>query len=120
MFNFMKKKTAVNGKDYKRMYRQKCEEYESLAKDYNVVVANLQDLVSNRKELLAELEDERYRHDRYADYAREQDEQLDSLRAQLKQLRAFLATTTGAVPDVLGAHTPTQEEIDSVFGEESV
>ena len=33
MFNFMKKKTAVNDRYYKRMYRQKCEEYESLAKD---------------------------------------------------------------------------------------
>ena len=69
MFNFMKKKTAVNGKDYKRMYRQKCEEYESLAKDYNVVVANLQDLVSVRKELLDELIYERNRHDKGADFS---------------------------------------------------
>lgn len=69
MFNFMKKKTAVNDRDYKRMYRQKCEEYESLAKDYNVVVANLQDLVSARKELLEELEYERRRHDKYADFS---------------------------------------------------
>ena len=69
MFNFMKKKTAVNGRDYKRMYRQKCEEYESLAKDYNVVVANLQDLVSARKELLDELEYERRRHDKGADFS---------------------------------------------------
>lgn len=72
MFNFMKKKTAVNGKDYKRMYRQKCEEYESLAKDYNVVVANLQDLVSARKELLEELEYERRRHDKCSDYSEPQ------------------------------------------------
>ena len=69
MFNFMKKKTAVNGKDYKRMYRQKCEEYESLAKDYNVVVANLQDLVSARKELLEEMEYERRRHDTGEDFS---------------------------------------------------
>ena len=69
MFNFMKKKTAVNGKDYKRMYLQKCEEYESLAKDYNVVVANLQDLVSVRKELLDELIYERNRHDKCSDYS---------------------------------------------------
>lgn len=72
MFNFMKKKTAVNGRDYKRMYLQKCEEYESLAKDYNVVVANLQDLVSARKELLEELEYERRRHDKCSDYSEPQ------------------------------------------------
>lgn len=72
MFNFMKKKTAVNGRDYKRMYRQKCEEYESLAKDYNVVVANLQDLVSARKELLDELIYERRRHDKCSDYSEPQ------------------------------------------------
>ena len=72
MFNFMKKKTAVNDRDYKRMYNQKCEEYESLAKDYNVVVANLQDLVSVRKELLDELIYERRRHDKCSDYAEPQ------------------------------------------------
>ena len=72
MFNFMKKKTAVNGKYYKRMYLQKCEEYESLAKDYNVVVANLQDLVSVRKELLDELIYERNRHDKCSDYSEPQ------------------------------------------------
>ena len=88
MFNFMKKKTAVNDRYYKRMYRQKCEEYESLAKDYNVVVANLQDLVSVRKELLDELIYERRRHDKCSDYSEPQ--------------------------------TPTPEEIESAFNEETV
>lgn len=129
MFNFKKKKAAaVNEEGYKRMYQQKCEEYERLAKDYCVVVANLQDLVSGRKALLEELEDERYRHDRYADYAREQDKQVESLTAQLEQLKSYLNTVSCGNLDLLlaiiqeeaEAHKPTQEELEEVFNEESV
>lgn len=37
------------------------------------------------EELKRELEDERYRHDRYVDYSRGQDQVIDDLRAQLKK-----------------------------------
>ena len=53
----------------------------------------------------AELQDERYRHDRYADYSRGQDEVIDRLKAELRAYQ-----DTGLTPEICAAYKKFEDE----------
>jgi len=67
---------------------------ESLKQELEVLNTNLKNVSADYRELKAknealkqELEDERYRHDRYVDYSVGQDAVIDALRAELASMR---------------------------------